>query len=44
MMDLGLKDAAAAVVGGARGMGLATARCLAADGAEWPSSPDPGRP
>ncbi|EID13424.1 short chain dehydrogenase/reductase family oxidoreductase [Mycobacterium xenopi RIVM700367] len=32
-MDLGLKDAAAAVVGGARGMGLATARCLAADGA-----------
>src|SRR5579875_2337301 len=32
-MDLGLKDATAAVVGGARGMGLATARCLAADGA-----------
>jgi len=33
VMDLGLKDATAAVVGGARGMGLATARCLAADGA-----------
>ena len=32
-MDLGLKDAAAVVVGGGRGMGLATARCLAADGA-----------
>jgi 3-oxoacyl-[acyl-carrier protein] reductase len=32
-MDLGLKDATAVVVGGARGMGLATARCLAADGA-----------
>lgn len=32
-MDLGLKDANAAVVGGTRGMGLATARCLAADGA-----------
>lgn len=32
-MDLGLKDAAAVVVGGGRGMGLATARCLAEDGA-----------
>ena len=32
-MDLGLQDAAAAVVGGSRGMGLATARCLADDGA-----------
>ncbi|GAB7142514.1 SDR family NAD(P)-dependent oxidoreductase [Mycobacterium riyadhense] len=33
-MDLGLADAAAAVVGGSGGMGLATARCLAADGAK----------
>ncbi|MCV7317031.1 SDR family oxidoreductase [Mycolicibacillus parakoreensis] len=32
-MDLGLADAAAVVVGGGRGMGLATARCLADDGA-----------
>ncbi|MEB3068080.1 SDR family NAD(P)-dependent oxidoreductase [[Mycobacterium] vasticus] len=32
-MDLGLRDAAAVVVGGGRGMGLATARCLADDGA-----------
>ncbi|KUI43803.1 short-chain dehydrogenase [Mycobacterium sp. IS-1590] len=32
-MDLGLKDATAVVVGGGRGMGLATARCLAEDGA-----------
>lgn len=33
-MDLGLADAAAVVVGGSGGMGLATARCLAADGAK----------
>jgi 3-oxoacyl-[acyl-carrier protein] reductase len=32
-MDLGFKDAAVVVVGGGRGMGLATARCLAQDGA-----------
>ncbi|OBG24723.1 SDR family NAD(P)-dependent oxidoreductase [Mycobacterium sp. 852002-51057_SCH5723018] len=32
-MDLGLANAAAAVVGGSRGMGLAAARCLAEDGA-----------
>lgn len=32
-MDLGLRDATAVVVGGGRGMGLATARCLADDGA-----------
>ncbi|WP_046319946.1 SDR family oxidoreductase [Mycobacterium sp. UM_Kg1] len=32
-MDLGLRDARAVVVGGGRGMGLATARCLADDGA-----------
>lgn len=32
-MDLGLQDASAVVVGGGRGMGLATARCLADDGA-----------
>jgi 3-oxoacyl-[acyl-carrier protein] reductase len=32
-MDLGLRDAAAVVVGGGRGMGLAAARCLAEDGA-----------
>ncbi len=32
-MDLGLRDAAAVVVGGGRGMGLASARCLAEDGA-----------
>jgi NAD(P)-dependent dehydrogenase (short-subunit alcohol dehydrogenase family) len=32
-VDLGLKDAAAVVVGGGRGMGLASARCLAEDGA-----------
>lgn len=32
-MDLGLKDAAAVVVGGGRGMGFAAARCLAQDGA-----------
>ena len=33
-MDLGLQEAAAVVVGGGRGMGLAAARCLAADGAK----------
>ena len=32
-MDLGLANAAAEVVGGSRGMGLATARCLADDDA-----------
>jgi 3-oxoacyl-[acyl-carrier protein] reductase len=32
-MDLGLRDAATVVVGGSRGMGLATARCLAEEGA-----------
>jgi 3-oxoacyl-[acyl-carrier protein] reductase len=32
-MDLGLTNATAAVVGGGRGMGLATARCLAEEGA-----------
>lgn len=32
-MDLGFKDAAAVVVGGGRGMGFATARCFAEDGA-----------
>lgn len=32
-MDLGLSDATAVVVGGGRGMGLATAQCLAEDGA-----------
>ncbi|WP_280364896.1 SDR family NAD(P)-dependent oxidoreductase [Nocardia wallacei] len=32
-MDLGLTGAAAVVVGGSRGMGLATARCLAEEGA-----------
>ncbi|MGH3525257.1 MAG: SDR family NAD(P)-dependent oxidoreductase, partial [Mycobacterium sp.] len=32
-MDLGLTHATAVVVGGSRGMGLATARCLADDGA-----------
>lgn len=32
-MDLGLGNAAAVVVGGSRGMGLATARCLADEGA-----------
>src|ERR1700736_2403649 len=32
-MDLGFQDAAAVVVGGGRGMGFATARCLATDGA-----------
>ena len=32
-MDLGLAGAAAVVVGGGRGMGLAAARCLADDGA-----------
>ena len=32
-MDLGLTNACAVVAGGARGMGLATARCLAEDGA-----------
>jgi NAD(P)-dependent dehydrogenase (short-subunit alcohol dehydrogenase family) len=32
-MDLGLKHAAAVVVGGGRGMGLAAALCLAEDGA-----------
>jgi NAD(P)-dependent dehydrogenase (short-subunit alcohol dehydrogenase family) len=32
-MDLGLKDATAVVVGGGRGMGFATAQCLAEDGA-----------
>ncbi|MGW4365833.1 SDR family NAD(P)-dependent oxidoreductase [Nocardia takedensis] len=33
-MDLGFDGAATAVVGGSRGMGLATARCLAEDGAK----------
>jgi NAD(P)-dependent dehydrogenase (short-subunit alcohol dehydrogenase family) len=32
-MDLSLTNAAEVVVGGGRGMGLATARCLADDGA-----------
>lgn len=32
-MDLGFRDATAVVVGGGSGMGLATARCMAADGA-----------
>jgi 3-oxoacyl-[acyl-carrier protein] reductase len=32
-MDLGLANAAAVVVGGSRGMGFATARCLAEEGA-----------
>lgn len=32
-MDLGLRDATAVVVGGGGGMGLASARCLAEDGA-----------
>jgi 3-oxoacyl-[acyl-carrier protein] reductase len=32
-MDLGLANAATVVVGGSRGMGLATARCFAEDGA-----------
>jgi 3-oxoacyl-[acyl-carrier protein] reductase len=32
-MELGLANAAAVVVGGSRGMGLATARCLAEEGA-----------
>ncbi len=32
-MDLGLKSAAAVVTGGSKGMGFATARCLAAEGA-----------
>ena len=32
-MDLGLAGATAVVVGGSKGMGLATARCLAEDGA-----------
>jgi NAD(P)-dependent dehydrogenase (short-subunit alcohol dehydrogenase family) len=32
-VDLGFADATAVIVGGGRGMGLATARCLAADGA-----------
>ena len=32
-MDLGLANATAVVVGGGRGMGLATARCLAEEGA-----------
>jgi len=32
-MDLGLANAATAVIGGSRGMGLATARCLADEGA-----------
>src|SRR6202048_4577970 len=32
-MDLGFQDATAVVVGGGRGMGFATARCLAEDGA-----------
>ncbi len=32
-MDLGLRDATAVVVGGGRGMGLATAHCFADDGA-----------
>lgn len=33
-MDLGLRDAATVVVGGSRGMGLATAQCLAEEGAK----------
>ncbi len=33
VVDLGLKDAIAVVLGGGRGMGLAAARCLADDGA-----------
>ncbi|HEX5253426.1 MAG TPA: SDR family oxidoreductase [Mycobacterium sp.] len=32
-MDLGLANATAVVVGGSRGMGLATARCFADEGA-----------
>ncbi|MCZ6713923.1 MAG: SDR family NAD(P)-dependent oxidoreductase, partial [Deltaproteobacteria bacterium] len=32
-MDLGLAGAAAVVTGGSKGMGLATARCLAEEGA-----------
>jgi 3-oxoacyl-[acyl-carrier protein] reductase len=32
-VDLGLKGAAAVVAGGSKGMGLATARCLASEGA-----------
>lgn len=32
-MDLGLTNAAALVVGDGRGIGLATARCLASEGA-----------
>src|SRR6202048_1666927 len=32
-MDLGFQDATAVVVGGGRGVGFATARCLATDGA-----------
>src|ERR1700747_1401197 len=32
-MDLGLANATAVVIGGSRGMGLATARCLADEGA-----------
>lgn len=32
-MDLGFRDSTAVVVGGGRGMGFATARCLAEDGA-----------
>jgi NAD(P)-dependent dehydrogenase (short-subunit alcohol dehydrogenase family) len=32
-MDLGLAGAAAVVTGGSKGMGRATARCLAEDGA-----------
>ncbi len=33
LVDLGLKDATAVIVGGGRGMGLAAARCFADDGA-----------
>lgn len=33
-MDLGFRDAATVVVGGGRGMGFATAQCLADDGAK----------
>jgi 3-oxoacyl-[acyl-carrier protein] reductase len=33
-MDLGLKDATAVVTGGTKGMGRATAQCLAAEGAK----------
>ncbi|MDT5409747.1 MAG: 3-oxoacyl-[acyl-carrier protein] reductase [Mycobacterium sp.] len=47
-MDLGLTNATAIVVGGGRGMGLASARCLADDGAriaiieQWSEAFDEG--